>query len=153
MTYLIFSDTHGRTGEAEKVIEQTHCDKIIHLGDCCRDAEHLERIFPNHNICMLSGNNDYFSDCPRQIVLQDGQVRIFCTHGHMLGVKTSLDILINAAAADKCTVALFGHTHTAYSEIRNGIRLLNPGSITFSGTYALLEINENHIAAEIKHIR
>ena len=152
MKYLILSDTHGSTDSAEDVIRRTPCDKIIHLGDICRDAERLEAIFPNKSICILAGNNDYFSDKPRQVVLTDGATRIFCTHGHMQGVKGSMSGILNTAKNNGCAVALFGHTHRALNETRDGILLLNPGSITFGGTYALMNIVDNDISAEIMNL-
>lgn len=150
MTYLIISDTHGCTDDAEDLIRRTPCDRIIHLGDLCRDAERLETIFPNKSICILAGNNDYFSDKPRQVVLTDGDIKIFCTHGHMQGVKSSAAGILRAAEANRCGAALFGHTHRACKETHNGILLLNPGSITFGGTYAVLNIKNNSISAEIR---
>lgn len=138
MKILVISDTHGDTGSASRLIRTLHPDHLLHLGDCVRDAEDLEREFPQLPICAVTGNNDWFSREEKEKVIELNGIRIFLCHGHTTGVRDTLYTQINRAREYGCRVSLFGHTHSPLLEDENGILLLNPGSLTFSRTYALL---------------
>ena len=61
MKILIVSDTHGRHGNLDEVLEREgKIDMLLHLGDVEDDEHYIEAIAecPVH---MLSGNNDFFS--------------------------------------------------------------------------------------------
>ena len=153
MKILIISDTHGTLSGAEQSIRKEPPDHVIHLGDCIRDAEDLSNLFPVLPICKVPGNNDWFSDEAKEKILLLGGVRFFLCHGHTTGVKNGTDVQWEKAHQGKCAVSLFGHTHRPFLEEQDGILLLNPGSVTYSGTYALLTLSpcEKPIA-EIKYI-
>lgn len=58
-------------------------------------------------------------------------VKILLCHGHRYHVKSTLLPLYLAARENGVRLALFGHTHTALLEEKDGITLLNPGSCGF----------------------
>ena len=73
MKILIVSDTHGRHGNLEDVLEaESPIDMLLHLGDV-EDGEHfIEAIaacekWPCH---IVAGNNDYFSHLPKEKEIQ-----------------------------------------------------------------------------------
>lgn len=140
MKILIISDTHGETSGAERLIIKERPDHVIHLGDLFRDAEEIANRFPTLPICKVPGNNDWFTEEPKEKVIGLGGVKIFLCHGHTTGVKNGLDIQTAKAMRQNCTVSLFGHTHSPFLEEREGVLLLNPGSVTYGGTYALLTL-------------
>jgi len=151
---LILSDTHGETSAAQRIIRSEAPDHVIHLGDCCRDAEELDRDFPYLPICRVAGNNDWFSDEAKEKNVRLGDVNIFLCHGHTTGVKSGLDLQTVRALQTGATVSLFGHTHSPYLREDGGILLLNPGSITYSDTYAILTLLPGQRPrAEIKYDR
>ena len=39
------------------------------------------------------------------------------------------EVLLRAAKAENCDIVLYGHTHAAHIEYREGRHLLNPGSL------------------------
>lgn len=152
MKILVISDTHGEISAATRLIKNEAPDQVIHLGDCIRDAEELADLFPVLPICRVPGNNDWFTDEAKEKVLRLGGTGIFLCHGHTTGVKGGLYLQIAKALKSCCTVSLFGHTHSPYLEEQDGILLLNPGSVTYSDTYAILTVRPGEKpTAEIKY--
>ena len=152
---LVFSDTHGATDAAKRIIAETEgIDCIIHLGDNCRDAEELRK---NTSIRVVSirGNCDYDPSVAAQQLLTIDGARILLVHGHQYHVDTNL-LRLNFAAqeAGACAVC-FGHTHRALCTYEDGILFLNPGSISRprdgARSYALLEIRDGFVDAFIIH--
>ena len=147
MKLLFASDIHGSAYFTEKFIEVTkkeQADKIILLGDFLyhgpRNA--LPKDYdPQRVVAMLNelkdeiigirGNCDSEVD---QMLLQfpmmadyttlfvDG-LYIFATHGHVYDYE-------NHPHLPKGSVFIQGHTHIPVLEKKDGITLLNPGSIS-----------------------
>ncbi len=140
MKILVLSDTHGETAAAQRILSEQSPDQVIHLGDCLRDAEHLAQNFPFLPICTVPGNNDWFTDVAKEKILHLNGTNLFLCHGHTTGVKGSLQLQITRTLQAGCTVSLFGHTHSPYLAEQNGILLLNPGSLTFGGSYGILTL-------------
>ena len=66
MKVLIVSDTHGHEENFEKVLEKVgNIQHLIHLGDVEGHEDYIEAISgcPVH---IVAGNNDFFSDLPRE---------------------------------------------------------------------------------------
>ena len=158
---LILSDIHRSTGTAAKIIDE-HKDAsvIIFLGDgevafetamaeCGINA--YESVSPN--VCMVSGNCDWDSMFPQTITPVLGGVKICVTHGHGYSVKSKPGLfkLSEAASARGCTVALFGHTHSRFNEVINGVKLFNPGAVQ-NGQYGLAFVNDGNIELEHRSV-
>ena len=129
MRIAIFSDSHGRLHNCFRAIDAAGpIDHIIHLGDTARDAEDLMAAYPHIPVTYVCGNNDFCAGVDTEKWLQLGDVRLFICHGHSRSVKAGLRELFHAAKG--ADLVLFGHTHEAFSEAMEGIRLFNPGSIS-----------------------
>lgn len=141
---LVFSDTHGDINYCIDAISRIPAGIIIHAGDYVRDAEDLISIYPDKDIRYVKGNNDLGSKAPRSLIIELDGVKIFVVHGHEHRVKYELhyNTLAESARNAGCDMAVFGHTHISYDGIENGVRLLNPGSVRFGGTYAIIEIED-----------
>lgn len=153
---LIFSDTHGDTDRCVSIIRGAgHVDAIIHAGDCVSDAEDLSYIFERIPVYFVKGNNDFFTRAPEKLTVIIGGVRIFIAHGHEQRVKYEGDYRTFKAAAKDADAALavFGHTHIPYCEDTGNIVAVNPGSITYSRTYAIAEIDKGKVRARIEEYR
>ena len=75
MRILIVSDTHGRTNNLEWVLEKEKpLDLLVHLGDLEGSEDYIEAIAPCP-VEIIAGNNDYFSDLPRQKIIDIGGYR------------------------------------------------------------------------------
>lgn len=151
MKYLIFSDSHGYIEDMVQLIQSQSYDIIIHLGDIYSDVSKIRSICSNHTICAVTGNNDWYNhQLPSELILKSGDFNILLCHGHTYHVKQTLLPLATAAIKKECAVALFGHTHSPVIKTYHHVLLINPGSITFTGTYCVADIGDR-IHVEIIH--
>ena len=153
---LIFSDTHNDTTSPMQVIMQTKAvDAIIHAGDCVRDAQDLEAMFPQIPVYYVMGNNDFFSNAPRALNVTIGKKNIFIVHGHNERVKYeyTLSTLIEKGQRQMADLIVFGHTHKPLIDYHKNMTILNPGSLKYGGTYAVCEIENDKLKVEIKNYR
>lgn len=131
MKILVVSDTHGKDENLDQVLmREAPFDMLLHCGDVEGREDYIEAAAECETY-MVSGNNDFISDLPAFEVIELRKHRIFLTHGHGYGVSWDFDRLTAAAASRNCDVALFGHIHVPLDMEMDGIRCLNPGSLTF----------------------
>lgn len=130
MKLLVLSDSHGRIERCVEVIERERPQMLLHLGDLVRDAERLSQLFPQIPLRAVRGNGDFSSGAPERSVVEVEGVKLFLCHGHTLGVRQGTDLLLRTALARGVQMALFGHTHRGLCELREGVWILNPGSLT-----------------------
>ena len=70
------------------------------------------------------------------------------THGHNYGVSMDLYGISEEAAARECEIVFFGHTHKPVIEKKNGVLVINPGSLSFPRqegrrpSYVVMELHE-----------
>ena len=144
---LVLSDSHGNVDNMVQAVEQSNPDMILHLGDVMRDADKLHEFFPNIPLEQVPGNCDYAAfEAPERILFIEDK-RVMMCHGHTLRVKQSLITAMYAAMEQNADLFLFGHTHRIFSQTRNGIAMLNPGSIGdhYYPTYGIAEIKNGII--------
>ena len=161
MKLIIASDIHGSAywcGKLMETIETENPDKVILLGDLLYHGPRndLPRDYaPKKVIPMLCALRDRIiavrGNCEAEVdqmvlpfpcmadyaqLLVDGQT-FYLTHGH----HASPD---NLPPLPEGSIFLSGHTHVKLDEIRNGIRCLNPGSVSIpkDGSHSCL-IYEN----------
>jgi len=135
-------------------------DGVIFLGDYLRDCIKLQKSFSHLPFYAVPGNNDYGSGYDEEGVLELDGVKIFLTHGHYYFDHSAESTYANIAAAAKnagADAAFFGHSHLPLNEIKNGITLLNPGSITeprgnSEKSYAIINILNGKFTAKIIEI-
>ena len=131
MKVLIVSDTHGRNANLEKLISMAKpFDSLIHLGDVEGSEEYIRRLVDGP-VRIVSGNNDFFCDLPREIEVEIGKYKVLLTHGHYYYVSLNTDELYRQARARGIDIVMFGHTHKPYLETRGGVTVLNPGSLSY----------------------
>ena len=164
MKLLVFSDSHQNTAHMKKAIEDHlrvgNIDCIFHLGDGHRDLEMLTHNIP---VCYVDGNYEEYAagyiaskSLKREVTIDLYGFRFFLTHGHIYGVKNSLDAAVREAKNKGADVLIYGHTHEKYyryippeSDCDKGFYIFNPGSIsrprdkTFS--YGIITIEGKNI--------
>ena len=90
MKVLIVSDTHGRDENLEHVVmNEAPFDMFVHCGDVEGREIFIEALV-ECPCCIVSGNNDFFSDLPREEEIELDGNKVLVTHGHYYGV--SMDI-------------------------------------------------------------
>ena len=156
MKIAVFSDTHGSAARMLRAVGELRPDAVAHLGDYERDADCLEREYPEIPLYRVCGNCDMAPRSPQELVAEFGPVRALLCHGHRYAVDWGrLDSLVYAAQEQRCALALFGHTHVPENTEIGGVRLVNPGTAG-SGrrlTWALVEVFDNGgVTAEIRDL-
>ena len=129
MLVLVVSDSHGNVENMCRAVELTRPALLLHLGDGWRDAAALARRFPDLPVERVPGNCDFLANERAERVMELEGKRVMLCHGHTLGVKTDLGMLLRAALAREADAVLFGHTHKPLVDIRRGVVMLNPGSV------------------------
>lgn len=131
MRIIVMSDSHQNRAAVEKIVSRNlDADMFIHLGDGESDVNYIITRYPEiaqkfYHVC---GNCDYNSLSPNVITLNVFGHRIFASHGHIYGVKSTLDNFIQAARSENCDIALYGHTHISRNSYSDGLYIMNPGS-------------------------
>lgn len=149
MKVLIVSDTHRKHENLEKVIEKEgKLDLLIHLGDSEGNEDYIEQI-AGCPIEIVSGNNDFFSDLPREMEITVGKYKILLTHGHYYNVSLGTEKILQEGRAREVDIVMFGHTHRPVLDIKEDIVVLNPGSISYprqegkKPTYMVMKIGKD----------
>ena len=147
MKLLIASDIHGSAFWCQKLMdlmEAEQPDKLVLLGDLLYHGPRndLPRGYaPKQVIPMLSGHKDKIiavrGNCEAEVdqmvlpfpcmadfsqLIVDGKT-LYLTHGHLSSPE-------NLPPLPEGTLFFSGHTHVKRDETINGIRCLNPGSVS-----------------------
>ena len=145
--YVIASDIHGSAAWCERLVQavgEERPDAIILLGDLLYHgprnplpddydpaavAAQLNALADS--IVAVRGNCDSEVDqmmldfpCMADYALvADGRRKLFCTHGHVFAPEAPPRLAAG-------TLFVSGHTHVKVDEERDGLRFVNPGSVS-----------------------
>lgn len=153
MKILALSDSHKDIPSLKIAItSNSDADAVIFLGDGVDDLENFKELLQSKIFIAVKGNCDsFFSSYPLKTVEKLQDTYIYCTHGHSEHVKYGLEELRTKAAQAGAKIALFGHTHIPYTDYRNGLYLLNPGSVR-QNSCGIIEISDKGILCYTKPI-
>jgi putative phosphoesterase len=126
---LVLSDTHRNMDGALRIARLALPDALLHLGDHYADAMELRRRLPELPVYAVRGNCDLGGAGETELLLELGGVRLYMTHGHIHGVKSSTAALAARARELGAALALYGHTHIAALRQQPGVWLMNPGQL------------------------
>jgi len=159
MKILVLSDSHGYNANMWRAMEaESPYDVLVHCGDF---GEYLDEIRYKADcpVYAVRGNNDYFSNAPREDFFELAGRKILLLHGDRDGVYGGYDRLIYKGLEKGADIIMFGHTHIPYIDQQEGITLVNPGSLTYPRqdrhipTYAVVEIDgDRKITSELKYL-
>lgn len=164
MKFMFISDIHGSLYWLNKALELAELerpDRIVLLGDYLyhgprnplpeqyAPAQVADRLNEyKDSVLALRGNCDAevdqmllkFPMMGDDLQIYDQGRRIFASHGHI----HSMDSL---PALEEGSIFIQGHTHIPVAEERNGIYLLNPGSVSlpkenWPHSYGLMDADE-----------
>lgn len=130
MKILLVSDTHKKNENYFMVVKQVKPDMVIHCGD----GEGCEYALTQAADCpveIVLGNNDFFSDLPREKILDIEGYRIWVTHGHNYYVSMGRETIMMEACARGMDIVCFGHTHRPVVDVAEAVTALNPGSLSY----------------------
>lgn len=148
MKILIVSDTHRKHENLKAVLEcVAPVDLLIHLGDaegCEDDIQELVAC----KVEIVAGNNDFFSDLPKEKEFVIGKYHVLITHGHYYYVGVGIEEIKREAEARSFDIVMFGHTHRPVIDYGEHVVALNPGSISYprqegrKPSYIMMEIDK-----------
>ncbi len=173
MKVAVISDTHGSLKWLERALElSTDAELILHCGDVLYHGPRnplpdnynpaavveLLNSLPPGKILFVRGNCD--ADIDVQLLKHDlslrfrtvriEHLRVGMVHGDQFRGK---EAPLNFGKELHLEVVLFGHTHRKRMEEKNGILILNPGSVALpkDGTHSLafLEVEGNHVRVSL----
>ncbi len=151
MRIIAFSDSHTNITSCCSILNKiTGVDMVLHAGDHASDAIRLSKLFPNLDIRFVKGNCDA-PDAPNELIFEAEGKKIFLTHGHCYSVKEDFyyATIKEKALLEGADIVVFGHTHIPINDNMGSLILLNPGSIKFGRTFAIIEIEDGKISTDI----
>lgn len=158
MRILIVSDTHNHNELFLKLCKAYEpLDMVIHCGDV-EDSEYTLMEGAGCPMHMVAGNNDYFTDLPREKEFMIGKYKVFLTHGHTYYVSMNNSRIKEEARARGVDIVMYGHSHRPEIDMSGGVIAINPGSLSYprqegrKPSYIIMEIPEGGEATfEIKY--
>lgn len=147
MKILIVSDTHRNNANYMKVVERTGpLDMVIHCGDV-EGSEYVISQAAGCPVEMVQGNNDFFSELPKEKEFMVGQYKVWLTHGHNYYIAMNSEMIKREARERDVDIVMCGHTHKPVVDIGGDLTLINPGSISYprqenrKPSYVIMEID------------
>jgi len=153
----IISDTHGFNDYVLKMLEyEKNIDFLIHLGDNIQDYNELCNKMKGLKSLYIIGNHDMEWLEPKEALIKIGNIKIYATHGDKFNIKLGIDDLLKKGKSLDANIILYGHSHIQKCIKKDGILIINPGSISepreknclFS--YTILTITDEEIIVESK---
>lgn len=150
MKIVVISDTHGNLSRLDEVMaKEGDIDMFLHCGDICGDEELLKNRTGVAAVQIVAGNMDFngYSPAYRLVDLPYKHLA-FMTHGHRYGVNYGTEMLEDEAASVAADIALYGHTHVPEIHKKNGLWVMNPGSLAYPRqrdrrcSYGVIELEE-----------
>lgn len=147
MKILVVADTHKNFEVLDVCVKNNlDADIIIHLGDGEHEFNDIRKMYPEKAMIYVKGNTD-FGTYEETHVAKIGGYKIFCCHGHTMGVHDGLERLVSVAKENGCNIALYGHTHLYKTELIDGVYVMNPGSLDSprnhnKPTFGVIELSE-----------
>lgn len=147
MKVLIVSDTHKKNDTYLNLLELHKPDMVIHCGDA-EGAEYLLTEAADCPVHIVLGNNDFFSELPRELELEIGGYKVWVTHGHNYYVSMGNENIKREAVARGMDIVCYGHTHRPVIDWDDDVVALNPGSLSYPRqenrrpSYIIMEIDK-----------
>ena len=157
MKWMVASDIHGSAKYCRELLdayEREKADRLLLLGDLLYHGPRNDlpdEYAPKMVIAMLNAKKNQIlcvrGNCDAEVdqmvlefpILADycmldlGTKLVYATHGHL----TSAEQLPPLREGD---LFLQGHTHVPMNEVKNGIRCMNPGSVSLPSRTAGADI-------------
>lgn len=148
MKIVVVSDSHGLNKPLDMILKKhKDADYFLHCGDICEPPQAYPQFI------TVRGNNDYY-DYPLDIILDLGKHRLMMFHSHGISYYKKEDKMIKKAQQENCDIICYGHTHVAYYEVKDGVHILNPGSLYHARdgrdpSYVIMEIDDETGAIKV----
>lgn len=148
MKVLVVSDTHRKNDIYFQIIKMHNPNMVIHCGDA-EGSEYAISEAAGCPVQIVLGNNDFFSDLPKELEFNIGKHKIWVTHGHNYYVSMGNEIIKKEAKARGADVVFYGHTHRPVIDYGKDVIAVNPGSLSYprqeghKPSYVIMELDKN----------
>jgi putative phosphoesterase len=134
MLIAVIADTHNHLPSNVRSF-LTEADEIWHLGDICSKETIKEIAALGVPLHAVRGNCDPRGLAPESLMLQRGEHLFYLVHEPPMAVPVGTNFVLH------------GHTHVPRNEIIDGVRHLNPGTVSKPNhgappSFAWLEIRD-----------
>lgn len=147
MKVLIVSDTHRKNENYFVAVEREKPDMVIHCGDV-EGSEYALTEAAGCPVYITLGNNDFFSNLPRELDLDIGPYKVWVTHGHNYYVSMGSEHIRREALIKGVDIVMYGHTHRPVVDQSGQVIVVNPGSLSYPRqeghrpSYVVMELDE-----------
>ena len=147
MKVLIVSDTHRKNENYFVAVEREKPDMVIHCGDV-EGSEYALTEAAGCPVYITLGNNDFFSNLPRELDLDIGPYKVWVTHGHNYYVSMGSEHIRREALIKGVDIVMYGHTHRPVVDQSGKVTVVNPGSLSYPRqegrrpSYVVMELDE-----------
>ena len=148
MKVLIVSDTHKRNDNYFEVVQMHRPDMVIHCGDS-EGSEYALTQSADCPVKIVLGNNDFFSELPRELEFNVGSYKVWVVHGHSYYVSMGNETIKREAVARGVDIVMSGHTHRPVIDKDEEVIAINPGSLSYPRqdgrrpSYIIMEIDRH----------
>lgn len=149
---LVLSDSHSDTASLRYAIKnEAQAQAVLFLGDGLNDYEEIN--FPGEIYSSAVRGNCDSSFAPYPLFREEifAGKRIYMSHGHMEHVKYGTTEFEETARLHNADIALHGHTHIPYTDYRDGMYIMNPGSVR-ENSCGIIDITDTGIMCYTKRI-
>jgi putative phosphoesterase len=141
MKIVIISDIHDNLVNLEKCLNWCKNEKIEHLI-CCGDVTNSETLqflskkFKGRIYLVQSNVEIYEEEETTQFknIEYFGNIGKVKVNGKAVGICHEPYTVDEVIEKYKCDIIFYGHTHKPWEEERNGVKIINPG--TLGGVFA-----------------
>ncbi len=131
MKILIVSDTHRHNTNFFEVIHRVGpVDMVVHCGDV-EGGENIISDAAGCTVHIVQGNNDFWSNIPKEDEFMIGDYKVWLTHGHNYYVYMNYETIKQEARDRGADIVMCGHTHKPVVDIGADLTLVNPGSLSY----------------------
>ena len=110
MRILIVSDTHRRNENFLRVVDKIGpLDLVVHCGDV-EGSEYVISEAAGCPVEIVQGNNDFFSDLPKEKEFMIGGYKVWLTHGHHYYISMNNEMIKQEARAREADIIVYSST-------------------------------------------
>lgn len=158
MKIAVISDIHDNLVNLEKCLNWLKTQKIESLI-CCGDVTNFETLGViskkfSGDIFLVYGNMEIYE---KEEVEKHGNIKFLGRIGRIelgerrIGICHEPYFINEVMGRGKCDIIFYGHTHRPFEEMRDGIKIINPGTlggVFQKSTFAIYDSEKNE--AELK---
>ena len=136
MKVAIISDIHDNLVNLDKCLSWCRDNNIVNLI-CCGDVTNTETLGKIANgfagtVFLVRGNMEIYEEGEEAAwknINYLGRFGIAEIGGHQVGICHEPEFIGKIKVKNACDIIFYGHTHKPWIEEKNGVKIINPGTL------------------------